>query len=491
MNRINIDPERILSDIDGNIFGGYLEKGIYGGVYTPDSPLADKDGLRNDVKAALEKMHLPNIRMGGNFFSGYNWRDGVGPIQERPAHHDLAWKDINTNHFGTNEFVTLCRKLGVTPYMNVNCGDGTMREAADWIEYCNGTGKSALADLRRKHGSQEPLNVKLWSVGNEVDGNWQIGYKTPQEYARAITEFSKVMKWTDPDIKLVASAVSLWENNPRNEKTEWVERTQLILEQAGDRIDYMALHCYAHLYLNDPFETYMAYGTDLNERLTAYEGLIKAVSMERNLKNQVGIAVDEWAVMRFDYRQRMVLNVEDALVTALYLNAFIRHARSVRLCNFPLTLWSIGFNMGRKSDSVLLGTTFYPMELYTRTCGQQALDVDWYSDTFSGTYLNREYKGIRTLDVTATLDETKKKLTIYVVNQSKNEAAETAVTLLQGQFAGNIKVSVINGPDSKSENSDEKPDVVMTREHTVNAAGKSFACVFEPHSITALECVIS
>jgi alpha-N-arabinofuranosidase len=134
MNRIKIDPERILSDIDRNIFGGYLEKGIYDGIYSPGSPTADRDGFRTDILQALKRMNQPNIRFGGNFFSGYRWMDGVGPREARVARHDLAWNSIVSNNFGTNEFIILCRKLGVEPYMNVNCGDGDMREAGDWLE---------------------------------------------------------------------------------------------------------------------------------------------------------------------------------------------------------------------------------------------------------------------------------------------------------------------------------------------------------------------
>jgi alpha-N-arabinofuranosidase len=490
MNRIKIDPERILSDIDRNIFGGYLEKGIYDGIYSPGSPTADRDGFRTDILQALKRMNQPNIRFGGNFFSGYRWMDGVGPREARVARHDLAWNSIVSNNFGTNEFIILCRKLGVEPYMNVNCGDGDMREAGDWLEYCNGTGNSALVNLRRSHGFQQPYKVKFWSIGNEVDGPWQIGYKTPQEYARVATEFAKVMKWVDPDIKLIASAVSLWENNPYNYKTDWVERTQLMLEQAGDRIDYMALHCYAHLRPDDPFETYMAYAADLDHRLRAYEGLIKAVSLERGIKHQIGIAVDEWAVMRSDYREKMKLNLEDTLITAQYLNTFIRHAASVRIANFPLMLWSLGINLARPTDTLLMGTTFYPFELYSRTCGQFVPDVDWSGDTFSGSYLNREFKGIRTLDVAATLDTARKQLTVYVVNQSKNDAIETGLSLTSGEFSGIMKVSTINGSDIKVENTDDKPDQVVTHEKTIKISGKSFSFTFEPHSVTALQCAI-
>jgi len=306
MNHIKIDLERTISDIDRNIFGGYMELGVKDTTFKHldilDPAMQAKGGLPAEVRAVLERVKMANMRFGGNFFSGYRWLDGVGPRAERPARHELAWNSIVPNNFGTNEFVMLCRSLGAEPYLNTNCGDGDMREAADWVEYCNGTGDSALAKLRRQHGFEKPHNVKYWSIGNEVDSPGQIGYKTPQEYARAVTEYGKVMKRVDPTIKLSASAACSWEDAPLGpqflyRKTEWVERAQLMLEQAGDRIDYMALHKYAHPYTDDSFETLMAFAAGFEEHLSAYEGLIKAVSLERGIKHAVDIAVDEWGII--------------------------------------------------------------------------------------------------------------------------------------------------------------------------------------------------
>jgi len=148
---------------------------------------------------ALKRLNVPLVRYpGGNFVSGYRWMDGIGPKEDRPTRVDMAWNDIDSNHFGTNEFIDFCRKINTEPYMVVNCGDGDMREARDWVEYCNGTKNTALAKLRRQHGYEAPHNVKYWGIGNEVDGHWQIGYKTPNEYARAYLEYAKVMKWIDP-----------------------------------------------------------------------------------------------------------------------------------------------------------------------------------------------------------------------------------------------------------------------------------------------------
>jgi len=502
MNQIKIDPERVLSDIDRNIFGGYLELGAkeidtYAGIYSPDSPATDKDGLRSDVRLALERLNHTNIRFpGGNFASAYHWKDAIGLPGERVSRHDPVWGSIISNQFGTDEFIRFCRKLKTEPYLCVNCGDGDMREAAEWVEYCNGTDNSALANLRRKNGYEAPHQVKYWGIGNEVDGSWQIGYKTPQEYARAFTEFGKVMKWTDPTIKLVASAVSFWGHVPlaprfMEQQSQWVDRARLILEQGGFMVDYMAIHQYNQTHENDTFENFMAFGADFNERLSAYEGLIKAVCLEKGIKHHIGIAVDEWGVIRLPERFERVNNLEDALATAQNLNAFIRHAQSVRLANFTSMVLAIGINNSvRPNGDVLLQTIFYPFELYRRTCGNNALDVFWSGDTFSGRYKDREYKGIRILDVAATLDESSRSLVVYVINQNEKEAMETTMSLTQGEFIGDVKVSVINGADIKSENTDTHPDSVKLHENSLKVSGKHFNYTFEQHSVTALEFTI-
>jgi alpha-N-arabinofuranosidase len=489
MNRIKIDPERVTGEIDRNIFGGFAEhlgRCIYGGIYEPGSPIADKQGFHKDVLGALKRLNLALVRYpGGNFASGYRWRDGVGPVSERPARTDLAWNDVEPNRFGTNEFIEFCRKLKTEPYLVVNCGDGDLREARDWVEYCNGNSETALVKLRRAHGYARPHNVKYWGIGNEVDGHWQIGYKTPEEYARAFTEFGKVMKWADPGIRLIASAVSDW-------KGALVERTRLLLEQAGDLIDYLSLHWYVGNAAND-FEAYMAVSELLEERLSAYEGMVRAVVFERQIKRPIGIAVDEWNVWYRTYgpekramKLEEIYNLEDALATALQLNAFIRHAGTVKMANIAQIVNVIA-PIFTGPDGLVLQTIFYPFELYSRTCGTQALDVWWEGDTFSG----GNYKGVRALDVTATLDERRRRLVIYVVNRSRARGLEAEISLAAGNFKDAVTAYIVNGPDIKAENTFKSPDAVQTQEKKLAARGNVLKCVFEPHSVTALACEIS
>jgi alpha-L-arabinofuranosidase len=487
VNHIRIDPERTSGTIDRNLFGGFAEhlgRCIYGGIYEPGSPLADENGLRKDVLASLRRLRMPVIRYpGGNFASGYRWMDGVGPQKERPLRSDLAWHAVDTNQFGTNEFIRFCRSLKAEPYLVVNCGDGDMREARDWVEYCNGTQGSTLVKLRHDHGFPEPHQVKYWGIGNEVDGHWQIGYKTPQEYARAFTEFAKVMKWVDPQIKLIASAISDWEG-------DIVERTQLILDQAGELVDYLSIHWYVGNPDNN-FNEYMAVSELIEERLRGYEGLIRAMTLARKPARRITIAVDEWNVwyrthpkyggIPAENKLEETYNLEDALVVALNLNAFIRHAETVKMANIAQIVNVIA-PIFTDPQGHVLQTIFFPCELYSSTCGKTALDVGWDGDTFTSS----KYGGIRVLDVVGTIDESRREMALYVVNRSAEKFMDAEVALTAGQFDGKIKVCTINGPHTKSENTFKTPDEVRTKESNLVATGPAFLCTFEPHSITAL-----
>ena len=488
MNRIDVNLDRVIGTIDRNIFGGFaehLERCIYGGIYDPASPLADARGLRTDVMDALRQLQMHVMRYpGGNFVSGYRWRDGVGPRNTRPVRMDMAWHTIESNQFGTDEFIEFCRAIHTEPYLVINCGDGDMREARDWVEYCNGTQDTALVKLRRQNGYDAPHAVKYWGIGNEVDGPWQIGFKTPMEYARAATEFGKVMKWVDPDIKLIANGVSNWG------AADFVERAQLLLEQAHALLDYIAIHWYVDNPDGD-FGKYMALSEIFEERLSAYEGLVRAIRLEQGIKRPIHLAVDEWNVwhreqMASSGHNGVVYNLEDALVVAMHLNAFMRHARAVRMANIAQIV-NVLAPIFTKPDGLFLQTIFFPFELYSRLTGPEALDVHWDGDTFSG----GDHTGIRLLDVTATLDVSRKELVVFVVNRSESSPTETTISLSNGRFSGPIHGHIVNGATIKTENSFENPDLVAVRHTEIHAERDCLTVEFEPHSVTALVCSIA
>jgi alpha-L-arabinofuranosidase len=484
MNTIKIDPDRTLGTLERNVFGGFAEhlgRCIYGGIYDEDSPLADAQGYRQDVIAAIRRLRMPVIRYpGGNFVSGYRWMDGIGPKDERPARAELAWHTVESNRFGTDEFVRWCRLIGAEPYLAVNCGDGDMREARDWVEYCNGTTDTALVRMRQRNGSEAPHRVRYWGIGNEVDGPWQMGMKTPQEYARAFTEFGKLMKMVDRDIQLIASWTSGWFD-------DWVERGQLLLEQAPNLVDYMAIHWYVGN-REDDFGRYMALSELFEERLTAAEGLIDAMRLCHKIARPVHLAVDEWNVWyrtRGDDRLEEVYNLEDALVVALQMNAFIRHAQSVKMANLAQVVNVIAPIMTYE-DRLVLQTISHPFEVYSRDAGPVALDAYWEGDTFQG----GDRAGVRVLDVSATMDPGAKQISVFVVNRSRG-ATEAEIVLQRGALNGEGMVSVVNGSDIKVANTRENPGAVKTVATSIEASGAKLRYTFAPHSVTAMKLPIT
>jgi alpha-L-arabinofuranosidase len=487
MDRIVIDPGQRIASIDRNIFGGFVEhlgRCVYGGIFEPGSPLSGPDGLRTDVLEASRRLRYSNIRYpGGNFVSAYRWRDGVGPLEDRPVRSDPAWHATDPNTFGTNEFIGFCRALGAEPYFVVNAGDGEMREARDWVEYCNGTTSTALTRLRAEHGFPEPHRIRYWGIGNEVDGAWQVGFKTPAEYARTYHEFAKVMRWVDPSIKLLASVVSYWEGDP-------VERIQALLEEAPDLVDYLSIHWYVGDRTGD-LRTYLAVSEQIEDRLTAIEGLSRALTLKRRPRPPIPIAVDEWNVWYRatpDARDPAFNGLEetydlaDALVVAMHLNAFIRHAASVRMANLA-QLVNVIAPMITTPDGLLLQTTFYPFELFARTCGDVALDVQWSSETFSA----GDHTGVRLLDVSASLDEQSRRISVYIVNRDPDGPREVEVNLTDVRPRSDVEVHTITGPAATAINTFDDPTRVATttRQGSIGS-GSTFSTTLPTLSITAL-----
>lgn len=228
--------------MDKRIYGSFIEhlgRAVYEGIYQPDSVFADEQGFRKDVLELVRELNVPIVRYpGGNFVSGFHWEDSVGPKEQRPKRVDLAWQVVETNQFGLNEFADWAAKANSEVMMAVNLGTRGIDEAVQLLEYCNMEGGTYLSELRKKHGYEKPHNIKTWCLGNEMDGPWQIGHKTAEEYARLANETAKAMKILDPGIELVACGSSnLWMPT----FGDW-ERT--VLEECYDSVDYISMHQY-------------------------------------------------------------------------------------------------------------------------------------------------------------------------------------------------------------------------------------------------------
>jgi alpha-N-arabinofuranosidase len=369
-----------------------------------------------------------------------------------------------------------------------------MREARDWVEYCNGTKPTAPVKLRHAHGFAEPREVRYWGIGNEVDGHWQVGYKTPEEYARTYTEYATVMRWADPSIKLLASAVSYWEGQP-------LERIALLLDQAAPFIDYLSIHWYVGNPVAD-VPAYLAVSELIEERLGIIEGLALATTLRRPPMAPIPIAVDEWNVWYkapHDPRDPAFNQLEetydlaDALVVAMHFNAFFRHARSVKMANLA-QLVNVIAPMTATTDDLLLQTTYYPLELYAETAGPVALDVLWGGDTYSARRIDdnfdpteavSERTGVRIIDVSATLDDTARRVCVFVVNRDVTRPREAEISIAPASHKADVEVHTITGAHPDAVNTFDDRDAVTRRTETRSVReGRAFVAELPAHSVS-------
>ncbi len=497
---ISIDVNRTIGEVDKNIYGNFVEhlgRCVYGGIYDPESPFADEDGFRTDVMEAAKGLNIPLMRYpGGNFVSNYHWKDGVGP--ERIPRLELAWDRLETNEIGTNEFMQWARKMNTEPFFAVNLGTGTILEAQQWVEYTNVKEGPYYAELRRKHGFEEPWNIKYWGLGNEMDGYWQMGHLNAEDYSKKAREAGKLMRLTSPDIKLIAAGSSNY--RPDANPDLW---NRTILEELKDYIDYIALH----IYVGNPQDNYynfVATPLVVEERTKIVEGMINEV-MQRTIRRDhttdpIYIAWDEYNVW---YRARsgahMVgetaleerYNLEDALVIGGMLNAFIRNAHVVKMANMAQLVNVIGPIFTSKDD-MFKQTIYYPLELFANNMHGTSLDVLVKCDTYDTEefYLGlgettAQLSDVPYLDVAATLNNGE--IVITVVNRHKDKAIQTDVKAGESRFDGLLEVFEVNGSDIKSENDFGKTTVKTTRKSDIKAKGTSFTYEFPPHSLTMIK----
>jgi alpha-N-arabinofuranosidase len=486
---IRIDPARAIGEVDRRIFGGFVEhlgRCIYGGIYDEGSRLADEHGFRRDVLAAARALRMPLLRWpGGNFVSGYHWTDGIGPKDARPRKTELAWFSEEPNRFGTDEFMRYCRVLGTEPYVCVNMGTGTLDEAQAWVEYCNGTGNTHWANLRRAHGHPEPYRVKYWGLGNEMYGRWQIGALPADEYVRKAREFAKVMKWTDPTIELVSCGHHGWQ--------EW---DRIVVDGLAELCDYHSVHTYTGSpnYYANVFAPAQA-----DRALRICEAYIEKARYEQRLAKPLYIAYDEWNVW---YRARAaatrleeVYDLSDALAVASFLNVFVRHCRTVKIANLA-QLVNVIAPIFTSETGLFLQTIYHPLRLYAEHLQDVALDA-WVDCETRVLTAEEDSQGRSTqhraadlgpfpyLDVSATRSVDGSKLTVAVVNRHRDEPIDAALRVASaGAVRGTAYVA--NGRDPSAFNSFAEPDAVCVSEAPVEGAGGELRLSFPAHSVTVL-----
>jgi alpha-N-arabinofuranosidase len=487
MAKIKIDIERTIGNVDSRVYGGFVEnmfRCVYGGIFDKDSPLSNEQGFRLDVLEALRPLRLSVVRgPGGNFVSGYHWTDGVGPVAQRPRRMELAWHAEESNLFGTHEFLQFCEQLGAEPHICVNMGTGTIDEARAWVEYCNGTGNTYWANLRREHGRQEPYNVKYWGLGNEMYGEWQIGALSAEDYSKKAREFAKVMKWTDPTIKLVSCGmygVDDWD--------------RIVLETLAPYIDFHSIHLYngSPDYYSNIFAAHQA-----ERALRICQATIELIRYQQKIQHPIYVAYDEWNIWYREKPQPGFLEdrytLVDALGVATYLNIFLRHCQTVKMANYAL-LANVSAPIITSSEGLFLQPTYHVLHLYAQYMRGTALDVHVDSDVYtlapdkeinSWPHRIADLSPFKLLDASAVYDESSRAVTLAVINRDQSQA-HTSTIQLADAITSEVEVYELNADDPSATNSFANPDTVSPQQRHLRADDHGFTYMFPAHSLTLL-----
>ena len=469
--RVYVDSRRFIAPLDGNLFGSFLEhlgRAIYEGIYDPGSKLSDARGFRKDVVEEVRRMGVPIIRYpGGNFVSGYNWLDGVGPKESRPRVLDKAWNSINTNQFGTNEFMAWCKAVGAEPLMGLNLGTGTPEEAAALVEYCNLDRGTKWSDLRRKHGFAEPYRVKRWCLGNEMDGPWQIGHVTANEYGMKAQDAARQMRNVDPSLQLIACGSS----GPF--MPTYLEWDREVLEQCYEYVDGLSLHRY---FSNNGQETggdsakFLAMNLSMERQIEETVAVCDLVRGHKRSPKKLWLSFDEWNVW---YRARSgdatnghrqeaphlleeVYNLEDALLVGGLINSLLRHSDRVKVACLAQLINVIAPIM-TNSSALLRQTIFYPYNWALQYARGSVLNLLVESPTYEVSSMGQ----VPCVDLAGTLNPQDGKVALFVLNRDLSKPHVVEISW-QDNSPGQVLVStVLTGADLKASNTFETPQKVV------------------------------
>ena len=508
--RAVIHQDRVTSDLDRRLLGAFLEhlgRAVYTGVYEPDSPLADAKGFRTDVIKEMKTLGVPIIRYpGGNFVSGYNWLDGVGPKNQRPTVLERAWNSIETNQFGTNDFIEWCRLVGTEPLLGMNYGTGSAEMAVAYVEYCNVDKGTKWSELRRSHGYDAPHNVRYWCLGNEMDGPWQIGHMPARAYGQKARDTAHQIRVIDRDLQLIACGSS---NRIMPTYLIWDRE---VLEECYDQVDAISLHCY---YGNEPAISgnstprYLAMNLDMELQIHEIAAVCDYVQGLYKSPKRLWLSFDEWNVW---YRARSgdavngrrtfapklleeVYNLEDALLVGGFVNSLLRRSDRVRLACLAQILNVIAPLVTNKT-SVLRQSIYYPYAWALQYAKGRVIDLAIESDTYPITA-----KGLRSdfarddqvpfLDVAATVDAAAGQAAVFILNRDLENPRELVLDWQKPTPTRVLACQTLTGADLKAFNTFERPQLVAPTALDAPAAGARMTFKLPPRSYTVVQVATS
>ncbi len=476
--RASIDATSPIGRFDRRCYGQFIEhlgECIYGGIWVgEDSNIPNVRGYRLDVLDAVKQLNCPIVRWpGGNFASGYHWQDGIGPREKRPKRYDMAWGRDEPNAFGTDEFIDWCSLVGTEPWIVVNAGNGTPEEAAQWVEYCNSNRDTYYVQLRRQYGHVSPYHVKIWGVGNELYGRWQIGFCIDgAECARRSVEFANEMKAIDSEIKLIAVGC---------EDPEW---NTAMVKNAGEYFDYLSIHIY--ISGDKPYRELVAHSIDIERRLRNVYELIQNVRRKYNVKREIKLAFDEWNVWYSEAKPpllRQITSVKDAVFTAGVLNSLHRLCNEVPIAAFAQTVNVIPLMVTSNDGRMVLTPQYYVFKLYGESVGDYILPTIVDSQLYKSSELNRY---IPFIDVSAMITEDGGTLYLYVINRHETECAYVQMTF-KGFKPSKGGMKTIAGKNIEDKNTLENPRVVGIEESGTKIENNKVNLELKPHSVNVVK----
>ena len=431
--RVVIDPAAQVAPVKRRLFGSFVEhlgRCVYTGIYEPGHPTADEDGFRGDVLALTQELGISVVRYpGGNFVSNYRWEDGVGPRDRRPVRRDLAWRSPRRNEVGVDEFITWCRRAGVEPMLAVNLGTRGVAEALDLLEYANHPSGTTLSDQRVANGASDPHGVRLWCLGNELDGPWQTGHKTAAEYGRLAAETARAMRQAEPDLELVACGSS---HSSMPTFGSW-EAT--VLEEAYDVVDYVSLHAYYEEHDGDP-GSFLASAVDMDRFIDAVTATADHVRAKLGASKRIDLSFDEWNVWYISRFQddgpepgwpvapRLIedrYSVTDAVVVGSLLISLLRHADRVAVACLAQLVNVIAPMMTEPGGGAWRQTTFHPFAATSRYARGDVLRLAIDAPS----YETERFGEVPLVDAVATYDDAG--AVLFVVNRSLDATVQLAV----------------------------------------------------------------
>lgn len=508
--RTVINKIRHRSNLDRRLLGGFLEhvgRAVYSGVFQPDSPLADAQGFRTDVAAEIRNLGVPIIRYpGGNFVSGYDWLDGVGPGNQRPVVLDRAWNSKETNQFGTNEFVRWCQLVGAEPMLVFNLGTGSEEMAAALVEYCNLAGGSRWSDLRREHGFEQPHNVRYWCLGNELDGPWQLGHMSAREYGRKALETARQVRAIDPGLKLIAAGSS------NTELPTYLAWDQEMLQECYEQVDAISVHNYygntAEL-SGSSTPRYLAMNLDMERQIQEIAAVSDHVQAALQSKKKLWLAFDEWNIWyrsrteaHMDGHQQVAprlleeeYNLEDALLVGGFINTLLRQSGRVRVgCLAQLV--NVIAPLVTNDDGVLRQSIYYPYAWALKHARGRVLDLVVESETYPirADGLQPDFARddlVPYIDVTVTLDEKQGEACVFVLNRDLDSEREIVLEWQSPTPKQILSCETLTGSDLKATNSFEHPDQVRPQALEAPEPGQIMTLKLPAASYTKLNLAVS